>query len=148
MAHLPVRRNGGERGATPQVGWPLRMRADPFRQVAPFPTAGEEPKRFEPDFQIETTEDSFSFKADLLGIKENEVDIVVSGDRLTISGHLYDPRACSYAGFTRAFTVPETHDSDKQVRAALDCGVLTVTFSIRPGDDPLGRWESEGGCAR
>jgi len=148
MAHLPVRRDGGARGGTSQVGEPLRMRADPFRQVALFPTDGAEPMRFEPDFQVEKTEDSFSFKAELLGIKENEVDIVVSGDRLTISGHLYDPGACSYAGFTRAFTLPETHDSDKPVRAALDRGVLTVTFSSLPGDDPLGRWESEGGRAR
>ena len=52
------------------------------------------------------------FKANLLGIKDNEVDIAVTGDRLTISGHLYDPRACSYAGFTRAFTLPEGSSGD------------------------------------
>ena len=124
------------------------MRADPLRQGAPFPTGDEEPTRFTPDFQIEQTEDSFVFRAALLGIKDNEVDIAVSGDRLTISGHLYDPRACSYAGFTRAFTLPEAHDRDKQIRAALDEGVLTVTFSAVPGDDALERWESEGGVAR
>ena len=88
------------------------------------------------------------FKANLLGIKDNEVDIAVAGDRLTISGHLYDPRACSYSGFTRAFTLPEGSSGDKQIRAALDAGVLTVTFSTAPGDDPLERWESEGGVVR
>jgi len=124
------------------------MRADPFRQGAPFPTGDQEPTRFTPDFQIEQTEDSFVFKAELLGIKDNEVDIAVSGDRLTISGHLYDPRACSYAGFTRAFTLPEPHNGDKQIRAALDEGVLTVTFWTVPGDHALERWEWEGGVVR
>jgi HSP20 family protein len=127
------------------------MRADPFGQGGPSLTGeltGGEPPRFAPDFQFEKTEDTFVFKANLLGIKDNEVDIAVTGDRLTITGHLYDPRACSYAGFTRAFTLPEGSGDDSQIRAAIDAGVLTVTFSTAPGDDPLDRWESEGGVVR
>lgn len=137
------------------------MRWDPFRQVAPFLTGDEEPARFTPHFQIEKTEDGFVFKADLPGIKENEVDIAITGNRLTIGGHVYDPRARSHAAFTRAFTLPETHDDYKQVRAALESGVLTVMLSRRleqapeapdaptqAGDDPLERWESEGGGGR
>jgi HSP20 family protein len=123
------------------------MRADPFARDAAFLT-GEEPRPFVPDFQLEKTEDSFVFKANLLGIKDNEVDIAVVGDRLTITGHLYDPRACSYAGFMRAFALPEGSSGGKQIRAALDGGVLMVTFSNAPGDDPLDRWESEGGTVR
>jgi hypothetical protein len=82
----------------------------------------------------------------------------VSGNRLTIRGHIYDARACSFAGFTRAFTLPETTDGNRQIHAALDRGVLTVLLSKRleqapgpaclPGDDSLERWESEGGSAR
>ena len=97
------------------------------------------------------------FKADLLGIKENEVDIAVTGNRLTISGHIYDPRAGAFAGFMRAFTLPEGTDSDSQVRAELDSRLLTVRWSKRPehapeaaslpGDDALERWESEGGTS-
>jgi HSP20 family protein len=123
------------------------MRADPFGLGAPLP-ARDEPPRFVPDFQLEKTDDSFVFTANLLGIKDNEVDIAVAGDRLTISGHLYDPHACSYSGFTRAFTLPEGSRGDKQIRAALDDGVLTVTFSTAPGDDSLDRWEWEGGVVR
>jgi HSP20 family protein len=148
MANLPVRTARGERWRTSVEGEPLRMRADPFREVAPFPHGDEESVCFKPDFEIEKIGDSFMFKANLLGIKENEVDIAVTGDRLTISGHLYDSRACSYAGFTRAFTLPEGTDGNRQIRAALDGGVLTVTFSTLPGDDPLERWESEGGLPR
>lgn len=77
-----------------------------------------------------------------------EVDIAVTGDRLTISGQLHDPRACSYARFTRGITSPQTHSGDRSIRAALDGGVLTVTSSSLPGDDSLARWESEGGLVR
>src|SRR6185295_19837030 len=102
MATVPVRRTsgdrrtGGDRRGTPPSGEPLGIRLDPFREVAPFLIGDEESTRFMPDFLIEKTEEGFVFKADLLGIKENEVDISVTGNRLTISGHIYDPRACSY----------------------------------------------------
>jgi len=161
MANLPVRRTdgdrrtGGDRRRTPPAWEPLGIRSDPFREAAPFLTGNEEPTRFMPDFQIEKTDDGFLFKADLLGIKENEVDIAVTGNRLTISGHIYDPHACSYSGFTRAFALPGGKDGDKAIRAALDGGVLTVMLSKGlgrapeapplPCDDPLERWESEGG---
>jgi HSP20 family protein len=159
MANLPVRTTGGRR-RTPVDGEALRMRADPFRPVVPWSTGDHEPARFKPDFQIETTEDGFVFQADLAGIKENEVDIAVTGNRLTISGHIYDTRAGAFAGFTRVFTLPEGNDrkDSEKVRAALDRGVLTVRWSKRlehareaatlPGDDALARWESEGGTTR
>jgi len=157
MANLPVRTTGG-RGRMPVDGEPLRMRADPFRPVTPWSTGDHEPARFKPDFQIETTENGFVFKADLAGIKENEVDIAVTGNRLTISGHIYDARAGSFAGFTRVFTLPEGNHSNDTVRAALERGVLTVAWSKRfedapdaatpPGDDAVARWESEGGTTR
>jgi HSP20 family protein len=105
------------------------MRWDPFREVAPFLTGDEEPTRFMPDFQIEETDDGFVFRADLLGIKENEVDIAVTGDLLTISGHIYDPRACSYSGFRRAFALPGGRHDTRQIRAALEGGVLMVMLS-------------------
>ena len=96
------------------------------------------------------------FKADFPGIKENEIDIAVSGNRLTISGHIYSSRDCSFAGFTSAFTLPEGSDGNRKIHAALDRGVLTVLWSKQlehaeaatlPGDDPLARWESEGGIS-
>jgi HSP20 family protein len=131
------------------------MRADPYRPVAPWSIGDQEPARFEPDFQIETTDDGVVLKADLAGIKENEVDVAVTGNRLTINGHIYDAGTGSFAGFTRVFTLPEENDGNDEVRAALDRGVLTVRWwkgpahapeaATRPGEDALARWESEGG---
>ena len=156
MANLPVRRNGGARRPTAPAP-PLRMRQDPLHPVAPV-LNDDESTRFMPDCQIEESEDGFVFTVDLAGIKANEVDIAVTGNRLTISGHIYDARAGSFAGFTRVFTVPEGNDRNDAVRAALDRGVLTVQWSKRveqapeaaslPGDDALARWESEGGTTR
>ncbi|HXU07242.1 MAG TPA: Hsp20 family protein [Polyangia bacterium] len=155
MADLPVRTSGSERRRTLADEQPLRMRADPYRPVVPWSIGDQEPARFKPDFQIETTEDGFVFKADLAGIKENEVDVAVTGNRLTINGHIYDAGTGSFAGFTRVFTLPEENDGNDEVRAALERGVLTVRWwkgpahapeaATRPGEDAQARWESEGG---
>ena len=116
-------------GGRPSTASPSGCGRDPFRPVVPWSTGDQEPARFKPDFQIETTADGFVFQADLAGIKENEVDIAVTGNRLTISGHIYDTRAGAFAGFTRVFTLPEGNDGNDKVRAALDRGVLTVRWS-------------------
>ena len=67
----------------------------------------------------------------------------MSGNRLTISGHIYDSRDCSFAGFTSAFTLPEGTDGNRKIHAALDRGVLTVLWSKRlehaGSGDPAGR---------
>jgi HSP20 family protein len=143
MANLPVRRRGGERR--------------PTAPVAPI-SNDDESTRFAPDCLIEESEDGFVFRVDLAGIKENEVDIAVTGNRLTISGHIYNPGECSFAGFKRAFTLPEESDGDRPFRAVLEGGLLTVAWSRArepgpettnlPGDDPLERWESDGGFSR
>ena len=156
MANLPVRRNGGARRPTAPAP-PLRMRQDPLHPVAPF-LNDDESTRFMPDCQIEESEDGFVFTVDLAGIKANEVDIAVTGNRLTISGHIYNPGECSFAGFTRALTLPEQSDGNTQFRAVLEGGLLTVAWSGArasasettnlPGDDSLERWESDGGLSR
>jgi len=156
MANLPVRRNGGARRPTAPAP-PLRMRQDPLHPVAPF-LNDDGSTRFMPDCQIEESEDGFVFTVDLAGIKANEVDIAVTGNRLTISGHIYNPGECSFAGFTRALTLPEQSDGNTQFRAVLEGGLLTVAWSGArasasettnlPGDDSLERWESDGGLSR
>jgi len=89
MTNLPVRRNGSERRPTAPARPPPRMRQDPLHPVAPF-SNDDDSTRFMPDCRIEKSEDGFVFRVDLAGIKENEVDIAVTGNRLTISGHIYN----------------------------------------------------------
>ena len=56
---------------------------DPFqRMLAPW--SGRD--RFVPSFEVRETPDSYLFKADLPGVKEEDLDISVTGNRLTITG--------------------------------------------------------------
>ena len=66
---------------------PLRMMRsllnwDPFREMAPF--WSEERYGFAPAFEIKETKDAFVFKADLPGVKEQDLEVTISGNRLNV----------------------------------------------------------------
>lgn len=100
---------------------------------------------FLPAVDIRETADSYVFRADLPGVKEEDLDISVTGNRLTISGHREEDKTsegerchsyeCSYGSFSRAFMLPEGTDPEK-VRADLKGGVLSVTVPKRPEVQP------------
>jgi HSP20 family protein len=146
MSILPVRRS------TPAVefhpDWePLhRFRHllwDPFAQMAPFMESTA--PTFAPAFEVKETQEGFVFKADLPGVKEADLDIKVTGDRLTISGHrasekrdehdTYFAFERSFGTFTRAFTLPQGVNADL-ARAEMEGGVLTVTLPKLPDAQP------------
>jgi HSP20 family protein len=143
MVNLMVRRNAGERPrlSSEQESFPW-VHWDPFRQMAPFWPGEEQPVRFTPDFEVKETKEDFVFKADVPGIKEKDLEINVTGNRLTISGKreaeteektdTYYARERSYGSFTRAFTLPEGTDGDNHSRAELKEGVLTLSLPKKP----------------
>ena len=146
MTNVNVRKNGGELPRVPTEGEALHwMRWDPFRQMASV-TGETQPASFTPDFEVKETKDGFVFKADVPGIKETDLEITMTGNRLTISGKreaertentdIYYARECSYGGFTRAFTLPEGTDGDNRIRADLDQGVLTLILPKKPELQP------------
>ena len=114
------------------------MRWDPFREMAPTswlgPAWNTEPT-FSPAFDVKETKESFLFKADLPGLKDKDVDVKLTGNRLTISGKresdhedqtdTYYAYERTYGSFMRAFTLPDGIDHD-HVQASLKEGVLTV----------------------
>ncbi|HEX8110789.1 MAG TPA: Hsp20/alpha crystallin family protein [Kofleriaceae bacterium] len=114
--------------------WLLRW--DPFREMTPS-WFGEPPVEttFFPAFEVKENKESFLFKADLPGVKEQDVEIKLAGDRLTISGKreaeredkndTYYAYERSFGSFLRTFTLPEGFDGD-HVQAELKDGVLTV----------------------
>jgi HSP20 family protein len=147
MTNLNVRRSGGEMTGTPAGEEPLRwVHWDPFRQMAPFLAGEERQARFTPAFEIRETEEGFVFKADVPGIEEKNIDITMTGNRLTISGtraaeqektaDIFYARECSYGGFTRAFTLPEGTDGKNGIQAELDRGVLTLFLPKAPEQQP------------
>jgi HSP20 family protein len=116
------------------------MRWDPFREIAPMSTM-DRLSEFEAAFEVKETKEGYLFKADVPGIKENDLTINLTGNRLTVSGKRDEERKQehetyfsyerSYGSFTRSFTLPEGVDADK-VNASLKDGVLTILVPKTP----------------
>jgi len=106
---------------------------------------GEETGAFVPTFDVKETKDSFVFRADLPGVKDSDVDISLTGNRLTISGRRQEENKeegeqfyayeRSYGSFSRSFTLPEGIDAE-HVQADLKDGVLTVVLPKKPEVQP------------
>jgi HSP20 family protein len=97
-----------------------------------------------PAVDISEDETAWRLKAELPGLAETDVEVAISGERLTLRGEKrYEQEAGgrnyyiaerSYGGFTRSFTIPESVDHDR-IEATLAHGVLTVTLPKRPGTE-------------
>jgi HSP20 family protein len=127
---------------------PFRMmrdliRWDPLRD-ANWPLM-DTSNTFMPNFEVKESPSAYIFKADLPGIKEEDLDIQLLNNRLTVSGkretetkednetyHLFER---SYGSFSRTFTLPEEISLDK-VDAHLVHGVLTLTVLKNPEAQP------------
>ncbi|MES2638475.1 MAG: Hsp20/alpha crystallin family protein [Myxococcota bacterium] len=91
--------------------------------------------QFVPDFEVRETQDGLVFVADLPGVKEDNLDITVVGNRLRINGRrefeqenrgdTWYTAERAYGTFNRTFILPEGIESDK-VDANLENGVLTI----------------------
>jgi HSP20 family protein len=106
---------------------------------------GQDEGRFVPSFEVKENKDSYLFKADLPGVKEEDLDISLVSHRLTISGkreaekreegetwYAYERE---YGSFTRSFTLPEGVDPE-HVRAELKNGVLHLVIPKKPEVQP------------
>jgi HSP20 family protein len=152
MSNIAVRKENGNQPASIASHEPrwdafraMRdlMSWDPFREMSAL--APQMPAGFNPSFEIKETKDAYVFKADIPGVKESELDVTVTGNRLTVSGkreaekqeqtdtfYTYER---SYGAFTRAFTLPEGVDMSA-IRAELKEGVLTLSVHKMPAAQP------------
>ena len=148
MANL-IRRNQNQEPAVTAGAWdPFRLmrdmlRWDPYRELDPVFGAGE--RAFAPTFEVKETKDAYVFRADLPGVKDSDLEISLTGNRLSISGRREQERheqgdtfyasERAYGSFTRAFTLPEGIDGDN-VNADLKNGVLTLSVPKKPEVQP------------
>lgn len=124
---------------------PMRMmrdfwRMDPFREAGLWKSFSEPMTSFEPTFDVKETKDGYVLKADVPGVKENDIHVSVHGDRLQISGSRESEKedrgdtyyTCerSYGSFVRSFTLPSDADAEK-IKADLSNGVLSVMLVKR-----------------
>jgi HSP20 family protein len=147
MANLIRRREQQE--LIPSTWEPLRllremMGWDPFAEM--LPTAGRvERMTFAPRFDVKETKDAYVFRADLPGIEDKDLDITLTGNRVTVSGkreaeerdenETFYAYERSYGSFSRSFTLPEGADFDR-CEGQLKNGVLTLSVPKKPEHQP------------
>ena len=98
-----------------------------------------------PAIEVFEKEDKFVVKAELPGTNEEDIDISVVGDTLTIKGERKaesevkeeDYYCCerSYGSFSRSIAVPSNVDA-KKIEAAYEDGVLEVSLPKTPEVKP------------
>ena len=92
-------------------------------------------QQFIPQFEVRETNDGYVFKADLPGVRQEDLDITIAQNRLTVSGQRemeqrdehdrYYAVERSYGSFQRTFTLPTDID-ESRVDAELRDGVLSL----------------------
>lgn len=143
MANLNIRRGEPREQGLARPFDPMRA-MDPFRMIREMmagdvfgglvPAASE---IFAPDIEVKETKDAFVVCADLPGVREDDIEVDVTGNRLTLSGKREEERRDesdryfayerSYGSFSRSLTLPEGADMEN-VRADLKNGVLEISI--------------------
>ena len=129
-----------------------------FRPFARFSPPGEEmpTNNWLPAVDLEESDDSLVLRAEIPGMRPEDIDVQFENGVLTIKGqrrfenqrddrqfHLVER---SYGSFVRSFTLPRSIDADR-VQARYDNGVLELTMpkreEARPRRIPLTVGSSE-----
>jgi len=120
------------------------LRWEPFADLAPSFSALENAV-FSPAFDVKETKEGFVFRADVPGVKDADLDVKLTQNRLRVSGKRESEKTekgdtfytteRSYGSFTRSFTLPEGVEADK-IRAELKEGVLTLSVPKKPESQP------------
>jgi HSP20 family protein len=94
-----------------------------------------------PAIEIMEKEDKFTVKAELPGVKEEDINISVAGDMLTIEGEKktesevkkkgYQYSEASYGSFSRSIAIPSAVNINK-IEASFEKGVLEITLPKAP----------------
>ena len=134
------------RNEYPMTEWdPFRMmremmRWDPFRSATLMPQLERE--MWMPQFEVRENGNSIRILADVPGIRREDLDLSVSGNRLIVSGHREseqrnkDENVHTYerqfGQFTRSFTMPDNVDLE-HITSDLREGVLTIVAPLKAG---------------
>ncbi len=137
----PERALARPRGWDPFETMQELLRWDPFRSNS----SSSVEDTFVPTFEVKETKDAYHFKADVPGIKEEDLELSVTANRLTVSGHRdeekrddddrYFTYERQYGSFSRSFTLPDGVDTES-VQAELKDGVLNVMVPKKPETQP------------
>ena len=151
MAHIVARHNQQTLPARRTGEWDPFEYLREFLQFSPFQDL---PRRwlnadmglgFALRFDVREDTDCFVIKADMPGLKQADVEISLTNNRLCVTGHREDERteeSKSYAmrertfgSFSRDFMLPESIDADR-IEARMQDGVLEVKVPKRAESKP------------
>jgi HSP20 family protein len=123
------------------------MMIDPFRMLQAPWSSGRDVV-WNPSFEVRETDDAFVIKADMPGVRNDDLEISLSGNQLQITGKRdqeqeqdegrYYTYERSYGSFSRVFVLPDSADVEG-IRSELTDGVLTLTVPKKPGSSPQRR---------
>jgi HSP20 family protein len=120
------------RRLTPLLRWPF-AEDSPWRRL--FETVEDAPMAWAPTVDIVEKPEAYMVRAEVPGLKANEIELTLTGDTLTLRGEkkqeekkkdehgqLFERR---YGAFERSFNFP-TPVNNENVEAELKDGILTV----------------------
>lgn len=116
------------------------LRGDPLSDVPGFERAWG--SSYLPEVEVKETPEAFLITADVPGVREEDLDVSITGSVLSVSGkreedvrdegpHYFSSER-SYGSFCRSFTLPDGCDAEN-VKADLKNGVLMVTVPKKGG---------------
>ncbi len=98
---------------------------------------GWEEKVWAPSIEVTEENDRFVVKAELPGVDEEDINVSVSGNMLTIEGEKeassegkkdgYHYSEASYGSFSRSITIPSSVDASK-IEANCEKGILEISL--------------------
>ena len=105
--------------------------------AAPFERLGVGVPALMPKVDVTETKDDYRIKAELAGLGEKDIKVVLGDGTLTLKGEKSDEREEKdkdyhlserrFGSFARSFAVPESVQEDK-IEAGIDKGVLTIVM--------------------
>ena len=120
----------------------IRLFEDAFSRMLSEPQAN---RPWSPAVDIYETENELVLKADLPDVDQNNIDVRVENQTLSISGERkfeqqdagkgYHRIERNYGAFTRSFAVPNTFDTEK-INASYKNGVLSVALPKKEAAKP------------
>src|SRR5579863_5376348 len=120
----------------------IRLFEDAFSRMLSEPQAN---RPWSPAVDIYETENELVLKADLPDVDQNNIDVRVENQTLTIAGERkfekqdnhkgYHRIERSYGSFTRSFAVPNTFDVE-HIAAGFKNSVITVTLPKKEAAKP------------
>ena len=138
MSEIAKKNGGALTEWNPMRAMREMLRWDPFREMAPmFPNMSFEGLEWNPSFDVTETKDAYVFKADVPGVKKENLEITTTGNRIQVSGkresevekktdavYTYERQ---YGTFSRSFTLPDGADVE-HAKSDLKDGVLTLVI--------------------